>query len=106
MAAPVVPTPTQAAIREVIARSATQGERIVSAGRLAMVLVALGRSAWMWSTFEYPEEPAPVLAQAGLILFTASFSGFVVFHYRNRNAPAGLFVASVTVDAAICFAAL
>src|SRR5262245_19374540 len=106
MAAPRVPGPAEVAIREVIARSATQGERIVSAGRLAMVLVALGRSAWMWSAYAYPEEPAPVLAQVGLILVTAGFSGFVVVRYRKRNAPAGLFALSVAVDAAICFAAL
>jgi signal transduction histidine kinase len=95
---------TEAALREVIARSATQGERIVSVARAALVGLAIGRTVWLWRTFELP--PKPAIAQAGLMLATASFSLFVIVRYRTRNAPASLLTVSTVVDALICFSAL
>lgn len=103
---PAVSSHTEAAIRDVIARSATQGERIIATARMALAALALARSYWVWSYYELRSDAPPVLAQVALVLATAAFSSFVLLRYRHRNAPVQLFTVSVAVDAAICFAAL
>jgi len=96
---------TEAAIREVIARFATQGERIVSAGRLALIGIAASRAYVMWTFLQFPGI-APVLAQLTLFAAVGGFSLFVIVRYRKRNAPNGLFAVSVALDTVVCFAAL
>jgi hypothetical protein len=96
----------EVAVQEVIARSATQAERIIAAARIALAALALVRSYWVWTFWEMRSDSPPVLAQVAMILATAAFSVFVIVHYRERNAPVGFFAVSVTVDAAICFVAL
>jgi signal transduction histidine kinase len=100
-----VSSQTEAAIREVIERFATQGERIVSAGRLALVGIAASRAYVLWTYLQFPGI-APVLAQLSLFAAIAGFSLFVIVRYRARNAPNRLFAVSVAIDTTVCFAAL
>jgi signal transduction histidine kinase len=99
-------SPSERAVDELIARTASANERLLAVLRLLFVSGNALRSLWVWGAPGYTRLPGQV---AMLVLLGGGaliFSLVVLLGFRGRSLPRPIFAIAVVVDAVICFAAL
>lgn len=94
------------AVESELSRAATDGERVIAVGRLALGTLGMLRSVVLWLTLDYPDLELGAWISTLSFAAVIAFSVFVLVRYRARNAPATVLLSSVALDALVCFAAL
>lgn len=100
-----LPPEGRRAVEETLAEERARGERLIAAWRLALGVLSIGRSLWVWSAVGWGVAAAPLPLALAAFGSLALFSAGVLLLVRRR-APVALLVGSALLDVALCVVGL